>query len=65
MIVYNESIDENELVSGRRGRWERKGSPVEDESSIYAPSATRQHKIISLDVPSEKEMGYLRRLSFG
>lgn len=47
------------LVSGWRGKWKSKGSSVEDENSIYAPSATRRHKIISLDVPGEKEMGHM------
>lgn len=52
-------IIKNEVVSGRRGRWESKGSSVEDEDSIYAPSATGRHKIISLDVQGEKEMGHM------
>lgn len=45
-----------------RWRWYSKGSSHEDENSIHAPSATRWFKVISLDVPCEKEVGCLNLL---
>lgn len=44
---------------GWRGKRKSKDSSHEDESTIYASSASRWHFIFSFDVPREEEVGYM------